>query len=210
MQANKVNLGYNSGPASKQYMNGLIDEVKIYNSALTANEILIDMNQGSGVVMGALSTASDGTTADNSSARAYCVPGDTTTCNPPVGEWKLDNKTGTTANDTSGNGNTLTTQGSPPWTQGKHGAALALDGSTQYAEKTSPSSDLTLTTAGTLEAWVKSDIAGPGDDAATYYRGIVTKVTGGGASAQEYGLDWYGSSSTVGTLRGGVGTATSY
>jgi len=48
---------------------GSIDEIKVYNSALTEDEIKLDYNHGSAMVLGSLSTDSTGAVADNSSAR---------------------------------------------------------------------------------------------------------------------------------------------
>jgi len=79
---------------------GNIDDFKIYNFALTEDQVKADFNQGKSQVMGAISTASDGKTADYSNARAYCPPGDTTSCASPVAEWKFEEGSGTTVYDT--------------------------------------------------------------------------------------------------------------
>jgi len=106
---------------------GKIDEVKIYNFALTEDEIKLDYNRSAAVLLGAVSTDSSGN-PDWSSSREYCVPGDTSTCNAPIAEWKLDKKTGIYAYDTSGNGNTGTLTQGPTWAVGKHGSAVKFDG----------------------------------------------------------------------------------
>jgi concanavalin A-like lectin/glucanase superfamily protein/uncharacterized protein DUF2341 len=115
---------------ANEFFNGQIDEVKIWNYSLTEDEINLDYNQGKAMSLGSVSTESDGITASNSSDRSYCVPGDTATCNPPIAEWKFDEKTGTTAYDTSENSNngTLTNMESTDWTRGKIGSALDFDG----------------------------------------------------------------------------------
>lgn len=46
----------------------------------------------------------------------------------PVGWWKMDDNTGTTSVDSSGNGNTGTFEGSPKWAKGKYGSGIAFDG----------------------------------------------------------------------------------
>ena len=56
-----------------------------------------------------------------------CIPGDTSTCDPPVGQWNFDEKSGTTAYDTSGNGNDGTLTNGPSWARGKFGSALSFD-----------------------------------------------------------------------------------
>jgi hypothetical protein len=104
------------------------------------------------MVMGALSTESDGKTPSFSQSRAYCIPGDTDTCDPPVAEWKFDEKTGETVYDTSGNGHTGSFENSPTWERGKFGAALGVGSDDRIYVGTSPNlqpSDITVS------AWVK-------------------------------------------------------
>ena len=81
--------------------NGTIDEPKIYNYALTADEVKQDYNQGSALQMGQTSQTISGTTT----SLEYCIPGDTSPCASPIAEWKFDEKTGTSINDSSGNNN---------------------------------------------------------------------------------------------------------
>jgi hypothetical protein len=133
---------------------GRIDEVKIYNSALTADEIKLDMNQGKSLVGGSAGTTASGG-ASYSADRSYCPPGDTTATCSPIGEWKLDEGTGTTTNDTSGNGYNGTFFGSPSWVQGKYGNALSFDGSDDYIDA-GTGANMNIANAITLEAWVKS------------------------------------------------------
>lgn len=109
--------------SSSFYYSGLLDEVKIYNSALTAEEIKIDYNRNAATVMGALGTDASGNPS-NSADRAYCPPGDTTASCGPVGEWNFEEGSGSNVNDTSGNGNTGSWNGTGShWTQGKVGKA---------------------------------------------------------------------------------------
>ncbi|MCX6776196.1 MAG: M6 family metalloprotease domain-containing protein [Candidatus Micrarchaeota archaeon] len=79
---------------------GTIDDVKIYGTALTSQQI-----------------------ADISNLRAY---------------WNLNEGTGTTANDSSGNGNTGTISGAT-WTGGKYGPALSFDGKNDLVNITNSS-----------------------------------------------------------------------
>ena len=79
--------------------------------------------------------------------------------NDPVGEWKFEENTGTTASDTSGNSNSGTLSGTavPNWVQGRVGNALQFDGLGSYVAV--PDSDsLDCTTALSIEAWVKTDV----------------------------------------------------
>ena len=176
---NDLYIGRGSINSNTYFFNGLIDEVKIYNTALTQEEILIDYNHGAAMVMGATSTAADGTTADNSSDRSYCVPGDTSTCSPPVAEWKMDENTGTTSTyDSSGNGftGTLTSITESSWVPGKYGSALNLDGSSDYVSVTDATdSSLDVTDSLTMSVWVKTT---SGDNEGLIYKGDFSGTQG--------------------------------
>jgi len=157
-----INLGGGAVP-----FKGWIDEVKIYNSALTSDEIKLDMNRGSAQVLGALGDNSS--YAAGASNQQYCVPGDSTSCAAPVGEWNFEEKSGQTANDTSGNANSLTLGSSgsadtndPVWSIGKFGAGLQFDGVDNYAT-VADSTTLRTTSDWTREIWVKSTTASGGD-----------------------------------------------
>ncbi|MFW0862564.1 MAG: DUF2341 domain-containing protein [Candidatus Komeilibacteria bacterium] len=164
---------YNGGHIPFQ---GLIDEVKIYNYGLTADEVLIDMNQGASSVMGNLGTDSSGR-PDNSASRAYCVPGDTSTCSPPVAEWKFDEKTGSNTYDTSDNSYNGTVTNAT-WVAGKLGGGLSFNGTDAYVDCgdiESPSSSSKVS----VSAWVKWDVL-------TGHRAIFTD--GGVTRGIEFGL----------------------
>jgi len=139
-------------------VDGKVDEVRIYNYALTVDEVKVEYNQGKSIVLGSLSTASDGTTADWSSSREYCVPGDLNTCNAPVGEWRMDENTGSDANDTSENSNTGSLSG-PIWAPGIQGGALQFDGSDDYVNLGIRDDILRLSVGEdiTISGWAKLD-----------------------------------------------------
>jgi len=166
---------------STDWFKGIVDEVKIYPFALTQDEVLADMNFGKAAVFGATSTASDGSTADFSSSRKYCVPGDTSTCNAPTSHWKFDENTGiSTAYDTSGSGNngSLVSMTESSWVPGKLGSALDFDGSADYVSVSTNNLFDTIPSNGTIEAWVyfDSEYSGSG------HRYVIDKVndeTGG-------------------------------
>ena len=149
--------------------NGLIDEVKIYNYALTDNEIKQDYNQGSALQMGQTSQTIGGTTT----SLEYCIPGDTTYCDSPVAEWNFEENTGTTTKDSSGNNNTGTFgtgNSAPTWTVGKKNtsAGLKFDGVNDFVNINNNTSLNPGTGNFTVSMWLKVN---PG--AANY--GIVTK-----------------------------------
>ncbi len=154
--SNQITIGNRA--AADRTFDGTIDEVKVYPFALTADEIKLDYNQGKLDTMGSISTASDGITASNGADRAYCVPGDTSTCNAPVAEWLFNENTGTTANDTGSGGRNGTfgaSSAAPTWTFGKYGNGVHFNGS-QYINTSTQFSFSTLTSF-TLSGWYKFD-----------------------------------------------------
>lgn len=146
--------------AAGTFFDGTLDEVKVYTSALTAEQAKMEMNRGSGQVVGALSDKSGNEV--NSAANEYCVPGDTATCTAAAGRWDFEDKSTTTAVDTSTNGNNGAITEALPAT-GKVGAALNLDGSNDVITVTNASPiDLNTNSGFTYEAWIYADAAGEG------------------------------------------------
>jgi hypothetical protein len=87
------------------------------------------------------------------------------------GWWKLDDGSGTTTIDSSGNGNTGTFVGSPTWIAGHIGTgALSFSGSGQYVKVPSNSS-LNASTSVTVSGWFKSTNTG--------WNAIVARITPG-------------------------------
>ncbi len=72
----------------------------------------------------------------------------------PIVKLSLDEGTGTTANDGSGNGNNGTLQNGPTWTTGKSGGALNFDGSNDTLFIANSASLNTISTGLTFAAWV--------------------------------------------------------
>jgi hypothetical protein len=116
-----------------EYFAGLIDEVRVYNRALTADEIATDMNAPIG--------------------------GGTSTPAGPVLALAFDEAAGTTATDASGHGNNGTLTGATRTTAGKFGGALSFNGVSDTVTVADTDS-LDLTSEMTLEAWVKPSAAG--------------------------------------------------
>jgi hypothetical protein len=123
-----LRLGGNTYP--KDYFQGLIDNVRIYNRPLTSSEIQADMH--------------------------LPVPASGPTPSPTadlVAAYSFDEGMGTTVADASGQGN-IGTLAAPAWTKaGKFGHALAFDGVKDVVIVPHATS-LALTTGMTLEAWV--------------------------------------------------------
>ncbi|MBI2010363.1 MAG: LamG domain-containing protein [Candidatus Chisholmbacteria bacterium] len=109
------------GGTTTANFDGKIDEFRVYSAELSASEILIDANAGSASAMGGVLGTQD---SEGSGG------------NPPIAWWKIDENTGTSIADTSGNGNTVTASGAT-WTSGKVGQALSFDGSNDYMNTSS-------------------------------------------------------------------------
>lgn len=131
---------------------GNLDEIKVYRGTLTASTIKIDYNRGASLVFGAVGNNSN--YAANAANQEYCVPGDSTSCAAPVAEWKMDEKSGVSAFDTSGNANTGTLTFGPTWTIGKVGAGIKFDGSNDYVDLGTGSS--MRPSYVTVSAWIKT------------------------------------------------------
>lgn len=105
------------------------DQVKVYDSSLTAAYVKVDATAGSASAFGGVL----GTHDNEGFGGAW-----------PVGYWPLDENTGiTTTYDKSGNNldGTLTNIEASDWVAGKYGSALNLDGSNEYIDRgTGPSS----------------------------------------------------------------------
>jgi chitodextrinase len=113
-----------------EWFAGLIDDVRVYNRALTPAELQADMLAP---VAGP--------------ARGL------------VAAYSFDETSGSTAADASGNGNVGTVTGAAWTAAGKHGGALSFDGVKDWVTVADAPS-LGLSAAMTLEAWVKPSILG--------------------------------------------------
>jgi len=125
------------------FYQGLVDEYKFFNYALTSDEVKMDYDRGMSAQMGSVGGTSGTGAASNSAGAEYCVPGDTTSCAAPVAEWKMDEKVSgdsKTIYDTSGSGNNGTTVDGANNTgmncsiQGKFGSGCQFDGADDYVD----------------------------------------------------------------------------
>ena len=135
--ANVATIGGNT-PADRTF-NGLIDEVRVYNRALSAGEIQ---------------------TLYKSGAAKFAPPTD----KGLVGYWSMNEGTGTVAGDGSGNENRGTLTGGPTWVDGKRGKALNFDGNDDLVNAGSATS-LDQLPAITVSAWIyPRNVAAASDD----------------------------------------------
>jgi hypothetical protein len=192
-----VNIGRRSDGF---YFNGVIDDVRIYNRALSQGEIQTDMN----TPVGSTSTPTPVPTATPTAAPTATptpTPGGTAaptgtpapTASPTptpsgtaapsptpnstplpglVAAYGFNQGSGTTVTDSSGNGLTGTIQGATWTTGGKYGNALSFNGTNSYVDVGNPTL-LQMTGSMTWSAWVKA-AANPADDGQ-----IVSKANSG-------------------------------
>ena len=126
-----------------EFFDGLIDEARVYDRALTEAEIRADM----GISVGAGRSAS---------GRANVVAGSRAARSPAVGlvaAYTFDEGAGTSVADGSGNGNVGTVTGAS-WTRGRYGHALNFDGADDTV-RVPPSTSLDLGSELTLSAWIR-------------------------------------------------------
>lgn len=137
------------------YFEGYIDEIKIYNTVLSAEQIKQDMNTGSTLSVG--TTTNEATDLSDGEG------------NPPVAEWKLDEMQGSTVSDTSGNNYSGTITGATWNAWCKYGSCLSFNGS-EYVDL--GTSRLTITGNITLSAWINTSSSADG--------GIISKYANHG------------------------------
>ena len=139
-----------------EFFAGLIDEVRVYDRALTAGEIATDMN----------TSISGAAGADNQQLAG------------PVLALSFNEEAGATATDSSGNGNHGTLAGATRTTAGKFGGGVSFNGISDVVTVADAAS-LDLTSGMTLEAWVQPS-------AATDWRTAILKETAGGLAYALY------------------------
>lgn len=162
--SNNFFIGADNG--NQYWFDGLIDEVKIYNFALAEDEIRLDYNAGSALNFG---TGIEEDTSDN-----------------PVGYWKLDENSGSTAYDSGSGGNNGTITGATA-VSGRINGARNFSGTNDKVQTSDPI--ITGTGDFTIEAWINSSVSSSTDYIAGNY----------GADSCLDGVEFY--TTTSNTLR---------
>ncbi len=139
------------------YLDGQLDDLCIYNRALSASEI-------AALAGGSATPTPTPTPTRTPTPTPTPTSGPTATPTPTPGGtglvvwYKFDETSGTTAYDSSGNGRNATLVNGPTWVAGRSGNAVNLDGSNDYvslpAGMVSGLSDFTIAT------WVRLDTTG--------------------------------------------------
>lgn len=147
-------------PTNWADMTGKLDEFKVYKYALTQEDVRLDYNHGKSLVAGSLSSAQSASAPADSASVEYCVPGDSSTCNPPVMEIKMDELSGTTTYDTSGSGIDAdfdVNPRDPQWVGGgKFGGGVDFDGNDLLDFRSNITSDLNFGSGSyTVNMWLK-------------------------------------------------------
>jgi hypothetical protein len=115
-----------------------------------------------------------------------------------VGAYSLNETSGLTAADASGQGNTGSLTNGPTWTTGKIGGALNFDGSNDFVSVADAAS-LDLGNTGTMEAWVKLDTLGR-------WHSILAKGSANNDAVHNYALEV----TNTNTIRCIIGNGSSY
>jgi hypothetical protein len=153
----------NNNGTMQQFFNGSLDEMRTYNSALSASTIQQHFIEGSANA-NTIAPSTNTTIKIDGSGSEEIHLGQTPVDAYTAGLWHLDETTGTSAyiKDSSGNGN----HGTPTGTtlvEGYSSKARNFDGSSGYIEVTS-STSLQFTSTFTLEAWIKRNTDATGTE----------------------------------------------
>ena len=147
----------NSGDGSFQ---GTLDDLQIYNRAPGLGEIQSAMNTPVGTVNNSVFIGAGTNSAtyyfESSSPSSNTVTDAVSSLTSGlVGWWKLDDASGTSAADSSGNANTGTLTNGPTWTTGQIGGGLSLSSAGSQSVQVSDAASLRLAGSWTESTWIK-------------------------------------------------------
>ncbi|MFA9262339.1 MAG: LamG domain-containing protein, partial [Undibacterium sp.] len=165
---------------------GKLDEIRLYTGILTAAQSKAQYDLGA---------------PDKGNTSASQPQGTGRLDSDLAGYWKLDENTGTSAADSSTNGNTGTLTNGPTWTTGQIGSGVQFDGTNDYISAGSDPS-LVFTDRRTIAAWVY--ITGSMVNGNEYY--IARKFSSGDSNSY-YGMTLFhnGTGIKLGSYGGGGG-----
>ena len=156
-----LRIGYRADAEQPEYFNGMVDEVSIYNRALSANEISTHYNS----IMNSHTEQDEYGGSwfddfnDESGISEITAPIPLLKDEHTVGLWHFDEGTGNEAKDVSGNGNHGTLHGSEEsdWVDGRFEKGLDFDGTGEHVDMGDPG-DNSLEASGsyTVESWIKT------------------------------------------------------
>ncbi len=126
-----LTIGERLYPTAEERFNGTIDEVRVYNRQLSGTEIS---------TLYGMTKASHGKNNTTVGLVAY---------------YPMEEGSGTTTKDATGQGNTGTLTGGPTWVSGKFGNGISFDGSNDYVQ-TASAPGFTASTPFSLCAWAYS------------------------------------------------------
>jgi hypothetical protein len=126
------------------YLDGQVDDFRIYNRALSSSEV------------SALASGGATPTPTNTPVGPTNTPTNTPTPSQgPMVWYEFNQSSGTTASDSSGNGQNATLVNGPTWVSGIIGNAVNLDGSNDYVSM--PSGVVSSLTNFSIATWVRLD-----------------------------------------------------
>ncbi|HNR53092.1 MAG TPA: LamG domain-containing protein [Candidatus Dojkabacteria bacterium] len=148
-------IGNYGGGGSNRAFNGTIDEVRIFNIALSATSIMSDYTEGivdksSTISQSGSSLNIEGTGSTKLASGPYGIDSNT------VGLWHLDERGGSGAylKDSTTNSNSGTPTGTTYTNVGKIGGARSFNGSSDYIGVSSPTNIPIGNSPYTIEAWI--------------------------------------------------------
>lgn len=174
----------------------LVFDTSTITNGMNASAVLGQANFTSGGFMGVTQSTFDlpqDVAYDSANARLFVADSglnrvmvfNTDVTSGLLGWWKFNDGSGTTAADSSGNGNTGTLTNGPTWITGQLGGAVNLDGTNDYVDVANPSNfNFNYNSPFTLTGWFYiSNITNENDliskeDAPNGYRGYALWIPG--------------------------------
>ncbi|MFZ5391911.1 MAG: LamG-like jellyroll fold domain-containing protein [Patescibacteria group bacterium] len=179
-------IGKHAYAGGNYYLNGWMDELRIYNIVLSSSQVTNQYNEGINALgqtavqnKSSQNIKAEGTASQKISTGVPLVDANT------VALWHLDETGGTGAyiKDSSGNGNNGTPTGTTSVVDGISGKARNFNGTVNDYISIPSSTSLNISSNITIEAWLFRNAAG--------IQRIVTKTVGNGAANNPYDFGIY-------------------